>query len=312
MIDVGDTMSTRKKKKVRIKWKNLIILLIALTISLFILIKGASVIKQNINKPKKEEIEKKEETKTEQELKLGKLNNIQNEIDYFNNEYIDRYIAYKNINPNMEITQVIKNVNMNLDQTPYEYTIKSKNLNQETILVNKYYYLEEDYEPDNLEAISRQYALSNMRMVDVAKEAFEKLSSAAKKENLNIIAMSTYRSYSYQVDLYKRYVKQDGEEKADTYSGRPGHSEHQTGLAVDVYNKTENYTNFEKTKEFTWMQEHAHEYGFILRFPKGKENETGYQYESWHYRYVGVDAATYIHENNITFEEYYATIIKDW
>ena len=133
-----------------------------------------------------------------------------------------------------------------------------------------------------------------------------------KKENLNIIAMSTYRSYSYQVDLYKRYVKQDGEEKADTYSGRPGHSEHQTGLAVDVYNKTENYTNFEKTKEFTWMQEHAHEYGFILRFPKGKENETGYQYESWHYRYVGVDAATYIHENNITFEEYYATIIKDW
>ena len=89
--------------------------------------------------------------------------------------------------------------------------------------------------------------------------------------------MSTYRSYDYQVDLYNRYVKSDGKEAADTYSGRPGHSEHQTGLAVDVFNNNETYTNFEKTKEFEWMQEHAHEYGFILRFPKDKEKETGYK-----------------------------------
>jgi len=122
--------------------------------------------------------------------------------------------------------------------------------------------------------------------------------------------MSTYRSYDYQVDLYNRYVKEDGKNAADTYSGRPGHSEHQTGLAVDVFNNKETYTNFEKTKEFTWMQNHAHEYGFILRFPKDKVNETGYEYESWHYRYVGKKIAKYIKENNISFEEYYATKIK--
>ena len=124
--------------------------------------------------------------------------------------------------------------------------------------------------------------------------------------------MSTYRSYTYQVNLYNRYKKQDGEEKADTYSGRPGHSEHQTGLAVDVYNKEKDYTNFGTTKEYEWMMEHAHEYGFILRFPKGKEKETGYTYEAWHFRYVGIDAATYIHNNNISLEEYVATILKDW
>ena len=146
-------------------------------------------------------------------------------------------------------------------------------------------------------------------MVKVAKEAFESLSAAAKKENLNIIAMSTYRSYDYQTNLYNRYVAQDGKENADTYSGRPGHSEHQTGLAADVYNKTETYTNFERTKEYQWMQEHAHEYGFILRFPENKVDETGYQFESWHYRYVGLEAAKYIKEHNISFEEYFATVI---
>ena len=151
-----------------------------------------------------------------------------------------------------------------------------------------------------------------MRLVNYAKSSFEKLSKEAKNNNMNIIAMSSYRSYEYQVNLYNRYVNEDGKEEADTYSGRPGHSEHQTGLAVDVYNVKETYTNFERTKEFNWMQEHAHEYGFILRFPKGKENETGYQYESWHYRYVGEEIAKYIHDNNITLEEYYATKIKDF
>lgn len=151
-----------------------------------------------------------------------------------------------------------------------------------------------------------------MKLVDVAKEAFEDMAKDAKKEDLTIVAMSSYRSYDYQVDLYNRYAKKDGTEAADTYSGRPGHSEHQTGLAVDVYNEEKDYTNFEKTDEYEWMIKHAHEYGFILRFPKDKEKETGYHFESWHYRYVGQEIAKYIKEHNISFEEYYATKIKDW
>ena len=261
---------------------------------------------------KKETTRKEENTLTEEEQKLKKLDNINEKIDYFNELYTDRYINYKNKNPKLDITQIIKNVNMNLDQTPYEYKKEAKNTNTPIVLVNKYYYLTEDYVPDNLQNINRKYALSNMRMVGEAKDAFEKLSKDAQEKDLTIIAMSTYRSYTYQVNLYNRYKKQDGEEKADTYSGRPGHSEHQTGLAVDVYNKEKGYTNFGTTKEYEWMMEHAHEYGFILRFPKGKENETGYTYEAWHFRYVGIDAATYIHNNNISLEEYVATILKDW
>jgi D-alanyl-D-alanine carboxypeptidase len=296
-------MSTVKKKKLKIKKKNFAIFIIIIILIVISLTKSIKFINKVLNTPKDtKQVEKVKENKLEKKLK--QLNYINKELDYFNNDYIDRYIKYKNKNTNLSLEQVIKNVNMDLDLTKYEDIKKSTHLNTNEILVNKYNYLESDYIPDNLEEISSRYSLSDMNLVSEAKEAFENLSLAAAKESLNIIAMSSYRSYKYQVTLYNNYVKSDGKEKADTYSGRPGHSEHQTGLAVDVYNLKENYTNFENTEEY--------EYGFILRFPKDKEEETGYQFESWHYRYVGIEAAKYIKENNISFEEYYATKIKDW
>ena len=307
-------MATVRKMKIRIKWKNLITFLLFTFLLIFGITQIVVCIVKAVNQPKK--IKEKQivakKINTNKEIKLNKLENIDKEIDYFNMNYLDRYVLYKENNYEMPIKQVIKNVNMNLDKDFYKNPIQAKNLNTEKILVNKYYYLGKDYVPNNLELISTRYALSNMKMVKEAKEAFEEMASSAKKEGLSIIAMSTYRSYDYQVNLYNKYVRSDGQSKADTYSGRPGHSEHQTGLAVDVYNGKENYTNFERTKEFTWMKNHAHEYGFILRFPKDKVSETGYTYESWHYRYVGKDIAKYIKEHNISFEEYYATIIKDW
>ena len=145
-----------------------------------------------------------------------------------------------------------------------------------------------------------------MKLVENAKEAYEEMAKDASKSKLKLVILSSYRSYDYQVDLYNRYAKKDGKEKADTYSGRPGFSEHQTGLAFDIYNGKTTYTKFESTKEFDWMQENAYKYGFILRFPKGKELETGYQYESWHYRYVGKDIAKEIYDKDICFEEYMA------
>ena len=310
------------KLKIRVKWKNVIILLIGTTLIIVLLVKWigwiTNSLKENnkktpeIKETKKPNVKPKEKVLTEEEKKLNKLDNVNKRIDFFNLNYLDRYIEYKEKNTDLDIIQIIKNVNMHLDKQVYEDTEPAKYLNTTNILVNKHYYLDENYEPDNLETIDRKYALSGMKLVKEAKEAFEKMASDAKKEKLNIVAMSTYRSYNYQVDLYNRYVRQDGKEAADTYSGRPGHSEHQTGLAVDVYDNEIDYTKFEKTNEFKWMDEHAHEYGFILRFPKDKEKETGYIYESWHYRYVGIEAATYIKENNISFEEYYATKIKDW
>ena len=307
-------MATVRKMRIKIKWKNLITLLVFTFLLIFGIIELITCIVKVVNPPKKvkEKTIVAKKINTNKEIKLNKLDNINKEINYFNMDYLDRYILYKEDKKDLSTKQVIKDVNMNLDKEFYKDSKEAKNLNTEKVLVNKYYYLGKDYVPNNLETISTRFALSNMKMVNVAKTAFEEMANTAKKENLNIVAMSTYRSYDYQVNLYNKYVKADGQAKADTYSGRPGHSEHQTGLAVDVYNQKENYTNFERTKEFEWMNKHAHEYGFILRFPKDKERETGYEYESWHYRYVGVDAATYIKEHNISFEEYYATIIKDW
>ena len=228
------------------------------------------------------------------------------EISYYNPNNLNRYLSYQKKNKNLSKKEIIEKVNMNLDKEWYSNPQKAIYRNTDIILVNKHYYLEKDYIPKELEQINPNDSIGNKKLVKAAKIAFEQLSEKAKEENLNIIAMSTYRSYSYQKNLYDRYVKIDGIEKVDTYSARPGYSEHQTGLAVDVCNNLLPYTEFEKTKEFEWMQKHAHEYGFILRFPKGKEEETGYQYEAWHYRYVGVKNATYIKNHNITLENFIA------
>lgn len=255
---------------------------------------------------------KKEESKYSIEIqkKLNQLENINEDVDYFNSDYLDRYLDYKSKNPNLKTNDIIIRVNIGLDKEYYTNTTTSPYLNQIYLLSNKYISMPSDYEPDYLENISSGCSRSGMKLVHEAKDQFEALCGAAKKEGFTIRAMSSYRSYSYQENLYNRYVEQDGKDEADTYSARPGFSEHQTGLVVDVDNTVLSYTDFEKTDEFLWMKENAHKYGFILRYPKGKEHITGYTYESWHYRYVGKDIATYIYENNITFDEYYVMFIE--
>lgn len=306
MIELGDYMAVVKKKKLKIKKKNFTIFILCLLLILGSISYGISLLVNTITETKQVANIK----TTKKELKLKQLKNIDQKVNYFNNEYIDRYLNYQKKHKDLSIKQVIIDVNIGIDKPYYTNTKEARDINEIYILVNKYNYLKEDYIPDNLEDISLEYARSGMQLVKEAKDAFESLAKDAKKENLSIIAMSSYRSYKYQDALYKRYEKEDGKKAADTYSGRPGHSEHQTGLAVDVYNGVEDYTNFENTKEFTWMQENAHKYGFILRFPKDKTDQTGYEYESWHYRYVGKDIATYIKKKKICFEEYYVTNIE--
>ena len=121
------------------------------------------------------------------------------------------------------------------------------------------------------------------------------------KENMQIRIISAYRSYDYQESLYDNYLKNNSQNIVDTYSARPGYSEHHTGLAIDVDNVKLNYNKFYLTKEFLWMQDNAYKYGYILRYPKDKENITGYSFEPWHYRYVGKEASKYIKEHDITF-----------
>lgn len=173
------------------------------------------------------------------------------------------------------------------------------------VLVNKNNILPKDYVPENLELISLEYANEGKRLVREAKSQFEELSKISRLLGYNIIAVSAYRDYNYQKKLYEGYVKDKGFNYADNCCARPGHSEHQTGLAVDVQGSNEDYNKFDKSYEFKWMKNNAHVFGFILRYPKGKEHITGFKYEPWHYRYVGIDVATKIFNEKLTLEEYY-------
>jgi D-alanyl-D-alanine carboxypeptidase len=161
---------------------------------------------------------------------------------------------------------------------------------------------------DGILIANKTYSLpSSFKPGGLTKEtnnALEKMKAAAAIDGLNIYLSSGYRSYSTQNTIYNRYVKRDGVAKADTYSARPGHSEHQTGLAFDV--NTINDT-FHNTPEAKWLAANCYKYGLILRYPQGKTNETGYKYESWHFRYVGVDLATKLYNNGdwITLESYF-------
>lgn len=172
------------------------------------------------------------------------------------------------------------------------------------VIVNKQYQLPKDYIPSDLELIDSNFSENNKYLRKIAKNNFENMCKDAKKLGFNIIAVSGYRSYQYQEKLYNNYIFEKGLEYADKCSARCGHSEHQTGLAVDISDKSGDYDNFEDTKEFIWVKDNAYKYGFILRYPKDTINITGFKYEPWHYRYVGKNIAKYIFDNKITFEEY--------
>ena len=141
-----------------------------------------------------------------------------------------------------------------------------------------------------------------------AAEALEDMFAAAKEAGYELWVKTAYRSYKNQYDTYTWVLKYCGVQEAVYYHAVPGKSEHQTGLAVDIVCEASNYENdlgFEKTKEYTWLKENCYKYGFILRYMDGMEHITGYNYEPWHYRYVGVELATYLTEHKMTLEEYY-------
>ena len=178
------------------------------------------------------------------------------------------------------------------------------NPNSYLVLVNKNNQLKSNYIPNDLESISLKYSNADKYLRSVARTQFEKLSNDASNLGYRIVAVSAFRDYNYQNELFNYYVKEKGLDYALDCSAKPGHSEHQTGLAVDVEGSNKDYDNFIDSKEYNWMKDNAHKYGFILRYPKGKEHITGFKFEPWHYRYVGVNLATYLYHNNLTLEEY--------
>ena len=226
-------------------------------------------------------------------------------LPYYKSNNIKRYQDYHKLNNDLSVSDVVTRVNLNLDLPYYTNTKEAKYLNTFYTLVNKYNYLRDDFVPNNLVEMTTPYSKEGIYLVAEARDNFYKLVDKAKEEGLTIRAISAYRGYTYQKRLYDKYVEADGVNKADTYSARPGFSDHQTGLAIDVDNTISSFENFTNTKEYQWMLDNSYKYGFILRYPSGKESITTYQFESWHYRYVGLKLAKKIKASNLTFDEYF-------
>ncbi|MCM3041020.1 D-alanyl-D-alanine carboxypeptidase family protein [Paenibacillus motobuensis] len=191
----------------------------------------------------------------------------------------------------------------------------ASDVNSVAVLVNKEFALPDDYNPSDLVYPNVRFTfkekIEKRMMRSEAAKALENLFDGAEKDGIYLAGVSAYRSHKTQTALFNRYVERDGEEKAKTYSAVPGHSEHETGLAIDVSGsdgKCAAEDCFGDTKEAEWLAKHASEYGFIIRYPEGKDSITGYKYEPWHIRYVGVDIASEIADRGITLEEYYGSI----
>jgi D-alanyl-D-alanine carboxypeptidase len=180
------------------------------------------------------------------------------------------------------------------------------------VVVNKGRVLPSNYVPGNLITPNVRLRLSSsspeMHLRSDAAAAMEKMFAAAKNDQVNLMLESGYRSYNAQVGVYGGYVASSGVAKADTFSARPGHSEHQTGLAADIepLSRTcEVEQCFENTPEGQWLAANAYKFGFVIRYQKNTQNLTGYEYEPWHVRYLGTDLSNEIHNSGQTLEQFF-------
>lgn len=235
-------------------------------------------------------------------------------IDNFKLEY---YYDFENIRTTNEWTHQGA-VNLyyypNFLSADYNNARSILDLDEHLILVNKVFYLDNTYEPDDLtflQDVNKIVPEQEYRhyLKQEAYTSLKEMFTEAEKVGIYLFSQSAYRSYVKQSEIYNYYVTENGKSYADTISARPGHSEHQTGLAVDInntYSSWELDESFGETNEGKWVANNAYKFGYIIRYPKGEEkiNITGYQYEPWHIRYVGKDVAKVIFEENLTLEEY--------
>ena len=228
------------------------------------------------------------------------------QYDYAKLSNYDRYLAYTDATGEDEKTTVI-HVNLDMDKEKYVDVTKVPKFSYD-MLVNKYRYLDKNYEPDDLIRIKDEYTdgeeyYANGTAINALIQMFE----AAKLEGLEMVVNSAYRSYEEQEETAEFYRKWYGDNYVTNYVAKPGFSEHQTGLSFDIGSTSEKV--FADSKEYEWIKMNAYKYGFILRFSKKGEVITGFRSEPWHIRYVGKDIAKYVYEHNITFEEYYVMFL---
>lgn len=228
----------------------------------------------------------------------------------FHGENVDRYLNQEADS----IKEKVLKVNMNLDLVPYSVINTIEDDSDLTLLINKYNALPNGYIPSDLVdvkyvcTLGKDFSCSEMgkmQLREKAAKAYEAFVEEGQKNKINIVAIATYRSYNYQANLYNYYLNLNGLEYADAYYARPGQSEHNSGLAVDITFNDHRYDEIEKHEGYDWILKNMHKFGFILRYPEAKTDITQYGYESWHLRYVGKDLATKLYKDDLTLEEYY-------
>ncbi|MDF2485504.1 MAG: yodJ [Herbinix sp.] len=234
-------------------------------------------------------------------------------LTYYDKTKENRYINYKLQHSELSWEDIITRVEIGLDYTYYCEVESISFPDIFFVLVNKYRQLSREYIPGDLEVIAPEYNSSTLMLRHSARIAFEEMCQAAVREGYILKAISTFRSFLYQNQVYyKNWLEEQPLEQyqaeRDRVSARAGHSEHQTGLAVDINDLEQ---TFEYTPEGIWLREHCYEYGFILRYPKGKEDITGYDYEPWHFRYLGKEMAYQLQDSGMTYDEYYVRNLRN-
>ena len=236
------------------------------------------------------------------------------EQKYFLEKNLEDYKEYINKNNETDYAKVISIVNVHANHKWYQLELNTNKDLGMLMNVNKFYALSETYTPENLKNIDLTYAYGEEgenKLIDYAYDKFLELWQAANDQGFYLMVTSSYRDYESQKEIYDYRVSTWGERKADETAARPGHSEHQTGLVIDMTSKTEPLADsFTDSEAYEWLKENAYKYGFIERYPEGKTYLTGYNPESWHWRYVGLEAAKTMHDEDITFDEYYAFYIE--
>ena len=308
-----------KKRRIKRSLIRKVIVIIILIIGVSIFVKTEKYHKTNEYKLKqigynKEEIAVilKEPTENIEYIKENEYNNQIDDIineKYYLSKNLKEYIEYKNNNENTKLSDVIAIINTHANKEEYKDTFKTDIEKKELMLVNKYNYLEEDYIPEDVEPISPMYAYDENSAPKEVLEHYKEMFYAAKNDGINLIISSSYRSYNEQKETYEFYEQIKGDD-VKRYASLPGYSEHQTGLAFDILTLGVLTDDFDKTEEYKWLINNSYKYGFVLRYPKEKENITKFDYESWHFRYVGTEAAQIIHDEKLSFEEYYAYYIE--
>lgn len=200
----------------------------------------------------------------------------------------------------------IKGININLNDKDKLIQAPKVNVKTELILVNNKHSLDKNYTPEELSIpnipFSDKSEDEEKYVAGIIIKPLEELINTAKDEGIILFGNSGYRSYKSQTNVYKDRVKSQGKDLADAYVAKPGFSEHQTGLCIDITNKDRYFV--EGTKEADWLAKNCYRFGFIIRYPKEKKSITGIEYEPWHIRYVGKEVAKYIYDNKSTLEEY--------